>query len=86
MDTADSILLSYRFKTQTEIEKLVEKDDTEKLRSISQHNMQNAWHKVRFNQGNNRGIHGATPCEKLHQFDLGVIPSSRTVFFKQIGE
>ncbi len=86
MDTADSILLSYRFKTQTEIEKLVEKDDTEKLRSISQHNMQNAWHKVRFNQGNNRGIHGATPCEKLHQFDLGVIPRTRTVFFKQIGE
>lgn len=86
MDTADSILLSYPFKTQTEIEKLVEKDDTEKLRSISQHNMHNAWHKVRFNQGNNRGIHGATPCEKLHQFDLGVIPRTRTVFFKQIGE
>lgn len=89
MDEADNILRTYRCKTQTEIEKLVNNNEVERLRAMSQHCMKNAWHKVRFLQAKNRpkrGIHGGSPCEKLHQFDLGVLPTTRTEFFEQVGE
>ena len=76
----------YPFKTKTKIQKLVERGEVEKLRLMSQHCLTNAWYKVRFNLGNDRGIHGATPFEKLHHIDLGIFPTLRNTFFQFVGD
>ena len=58
------------YKTVPEIQNLVLRGDLEGLRSISQTYLINAFHKVRFNLGNTRGIHGACPADMLHTIQL----------------
>ena len=58
----------------------------DQLQEISQHYLQNAWYKCRFNQGNARGIHGACPSEMLHAIQLGIFKYTRDIFFESIGE
>ena len=65
---------------------MCQKQEIDELRAISQHCLQNAWCKVRFNQGNDRGIHGATPSELLHAILLGMFKCTRDVFFEMIGK
>jgi hypothetical protein len=89
MAKADEMLKNYPHKTQTQIERLAKKGEVERLRLMSQHCLKNAWHKVRFPYQPGkpiRGIHGGTPCEKLHQFDLGIMKTARSEFFQQVGE
>ncbi len=73
------------YKTVTEIRKLVEKGDVEGLRLLSQSYLTNAFHKVKFNRGNDRGVHGACPSDMLHAFQLGIFKYLRDVFFEFIG-
>ena len=82
----DNPLAKYRPKTQAEISKLVENGNLERLTAISQQNIHNAWHKVRFHQANEQGIHGATPSEKLHAILLGIFKYVRSTFFSFMGE
>ena len=77
---------NYPAKTQKKIQKLVEEGKLEQLQEISQHYLQNAWYKGRFNQGNDRGIHGACPSEMLHAIQLGIFKYTRDIFFETIGE
>lgn len=83
---ADNYRARYPLKTQPQIQKLVAKEDIEGLRSISQQFIQNAFYQVRFNQANERGIHGATPSEMLHATLLGIFGYLRDIFFTKMGE
>ena len=77
---------NYPVKTQTKIQKLVQGGKLGKLKDMSQHHLRNAWYKCRFNQGNDRGIHGACPSEMLHAMQLGIFKYTRDIFFQNIGE
>ena len=65
---------------------MVAKGDIEGLKETSQTHLQNAFHGLRFNMGNNRGIHGACPSDMLHAFLLGIFKYLRVVFFEAIGK
>ena len=71
-------------KTEPEVRKLVAKGDIEGLKEISQIYLQNAFHGLRFNMGNNRGIHGACPSDMLHAFLLGIFKYLRVVFLAKV--
>ena len=77
---------NYKNKTQTKIEKLVKAGNLGKLKAISQHYLKNAWYVCRFNQGNDRGIHGACPTEMLHAMQLGIFKYTRDIFFEFLGD
>ena len=81
----DKFSLKHSYKTKGKIKKLVEAREVKKLKAMSQHPFKSAFYKVRFNLGNDRSIHGATPFEKLHHIDLGIFPRVRDVFFKMVG-
>ena len=83
---ADDHLRDYRYKTQTEVEKMVRRSELDKLRNISQQCLTNCWYKVKFNQANERGIHGACPSEMLHALLLGIFKYLRDIFFSRLGE
>ena len=73
------------YKTVPEIQKLVHRADLDGLKSISQSNLINAFHKVRFNLGNTRGIHGGCPADMLHTIQLGIFKYLRDIFFRDLG-
>ena len=85
-DKSDRILKSYPYKTQTHIQKLIQGEKQERLQAISQHLLRNAWYRIRFNMGNERGIHGACPSEMLHAIQLGVFKYVRDIFFATLGK
>jgi hypothetical protein len=74
------------YKTVPEIQNLVRRGDLEGLQSISQTYLINAFHKVRFNLGNTRGIHGGCPADMLHTIQLGIFKYLRDIFFRDLGE
>ncbi len=74
---------NYPLKTQTKIEKLINKGKLDQLKAMSQHYLKNAWYDLRFNLGNDRGIHGACPSEKLHAVQLGNFKYTRDIFFNE---
>ena len=72
-------------RTQEEIQNLIDAEDWEELKEISQQIIQNAWYELNFGV-NEHGIHGACPLELLHWFNLGLYKYIRQMFFDQIGE
>ena len=85
LQEADDHLAKYRLKTVQEIKKLVDKADLEGLKALSQTYLRNAFYKVRFSLGNDRGIHGSCPSELLHAFLLGTFKYLRDIFFEMVG-
>jgi hypothetical protein len=83
-EETDDPLAVHDYKTLSMIKKLVADGDLEGLKAISQHNIRNAWYKVRFSPVNDRGIHGATPSEMLHAVLLGIFKYLRECFFAQV--
>jgi hypothetical protein len=81
----DNPLANYPHKTVPMIKKLVADNDLKGLNDISQHNIHNAWHKIRFSPVNDQGIHGACPSEMLHALLLGLFKYLRQIFFTHIG-
>ena len=72
-DEADDPRVKHKKKKPGPIQKLVDKQDLEALRDISQQCIQNAWCEVGFHQAKDSGIHGACPSEMLHAILLGVV-------------
>jgi hypothetical protein len=73
-------------KTVDAIKDLVRKQKKDELKKISQQYIKNAWYKVRFQPGDNRGIHGACPSEMLHALLLGMFKYTNECFFVQVGK
>ena len=86
MDKMDDPRARYRHKNQEDIKKLVDNENLDGLKAISQQHIQNAWYKVQFHQANTRGIHGACPSEMLHALLLGIFRYVRDVFFEMVGK
>ena len=86
LQEADDHLAKYKFKTVSEIKKLVENADLDGLKALSQTYLKNTFHKVRFSMGNDCGIHGSCPSELLHAFLLGTFKYLRDIFFEFIGK
>ncbi|PIV49791.1 MAG: hypothetical protein COS19_06810, partial [Flavobacteriaceae bacterium CG02_land_8_20_14_3_00_34_13] len=68
------------------ISALVESDDRQKLKELSQQRLQNATYLLRFGLHNGAGVHGGTPLEMLHAILLGNFMYVRNCFFEQIGK
>ena len=81
----DKINVRFKLKTVEMIRKLVDANNEEKLKQMSQQNIKNAWHDVRFGLHNKQGIHGSCPMELLHHILLGLYKYVRDNFFIQIG-
>ena len=73
-------------KKSQKIQKLIDNQNLEKLRALSQQNIQNAYYKLRFGFQDKNGIHGACPMEMLHALYLGTFKCVRDAFFEQIGK
>ena len=82
----DDVLANHPYKTESELKKLYERGDTERLRQQSQICAENAFHGIRFGLHDKRGIHGGTPWEILHAVLLGVFVRVRDCFFQQLGK
>jgi hypothetical protein len=82
---SDDPKADYCKKTADEIQELVDNEDIDGLRAISQHPIQNAMYSLRFGLHNDQSIHGATPMDMLHALLLGIFKYIRDCFFEQIG-
>ena len=82
----DKIDAKYPLKTAENIKDLVDNDEVEALKAISQQNIDNAFHKHRFGAHSKQGIHGACPMELLHLLLLGIFLYVCNCFFAQIGQ
>lgn len=83
---SDDPFITIKPKLQHEIQALVEKNNLEKLKKLSQHCINNSLYSVRFGLHNRAGVHGACPIEMLHGLLLGIFVYVRNTFFTQIGE
>ena len=84
-DFTDDPNADYAFKSEAMLKRLFEENKIEKLKSLSQIGIKNAFHGLRFGLHNNRGIHGACPWELLHAILLGIFKYTRDCFFAQMG-
>ena len=78
-------LVNYPPKLKEEIRTLVENNDENGLKKLSQHNFANAFWKCHFGQHNEAGIHGACMLDILHTLYLGIFLRVRDAFFAQVG-
>lgn len=77
---------NYPRKTVEMLANLVENNDKEGLKNLSQQHIKNSLHRLTFGDHNGEGIHGACPMEMLHALLLGIFKYIRDCFFEQIGE
>ena len=82
---ADQHCTVIKFKTKTEIQKLVQKEDLPKLKALSQNHLINAFYSLRFSSANDRSIHGACPADMLHTILLGLLRYTRLIFYEMVG-
>jgi len=85
-DQSDNIRAKFKMKTTKMIGKLVEKKDMEGLKRLSQHNLHNAFHRMRFGVHTDQGVHDACPLEMLHATLLGHFPGIRDSFFINVAQ
>lgn len=85
-DDSDNPMANYRLKTMARIQKLVDQEDLDGLKRLSQQCIENATYKLRFGLHNALGVHSATPLEMLHALLLGIFKYVRDIFFEQTGE
>jgi hypothetical protein len=76
---------NYPPKKAQQIARLVEQNNGQALQQMSQQNIANALHRVRFGLHTDQGVHGACPIEMLHHLLLGIFVMVRDTFFEQVG-
>lgn len=76
----------HKRKSPAMIQKLVDNQDVEGLRLLSQQNLHNSWYPLLFGLHNDLGVHGACLLEILHWFQLGQLKYLRGMFFEQLGK
>lgn len=72
-------------KTVPMIKRLVDLKKGKELQEMSQYMVDNALHHVRWGLHNDKGVHGGTPPEALHYFQLGQYKYDLQCFFNQVG-
>ena len=82
----DDPAAQFPLKKVDRIRNLVENNNEEELKKLSQQNIYNAFHLLRFGSHNKMGVHGACPMEMLHHLLLGMFKTVRDCFFAHIGE
>jgi hypothetical protein len=85
LQEADNHQYKVKYKTVSQVQKLVDKHDLAGLQKILQIYLQNLFYRLRFNQGNDHRIHGAYPSEMLHALLLGIFKYVRDIFFDFLG-
>ena len=75
---------NHQFKTKDRTEPLINSNDDVELKKMSQHNIKNAFHKVRFEAHNEQGMHGACSMKMSHAVSLGVFECVRDCLFEQL--
>jgi hypothetical protein len=73
-------------KSPQMIQPLIDCNDEEGLKAMSQQNIKNCWYPLTFGKHNTYGIHGAAPTEILHWLQIGKFKYARNNFFAQAGE
>ncbi len=81
----DNPLADYPLKTVKKIQGLVDRNNGEALRKLSQQNIENATYLLRMGQHSGQGIHGSCPLEMLHALLLGIFGYVRDMLFEQCG-
>lgn len=76
---------NFKYKEWAQIKKLRDNNNADALQMLSQVNIDNAFHGLRFGLQNERGIHGACPWELLHAILLGIFKYARDCFIAQVG-
>ena len=64
---------------------LINSNDDVRLKKMSQHNIKNAFCKVRFEAHNEQGMHGACSMKMSHAVSLGAFEYVRDCSFEQLG-
>jgi hypothetical protein len=82
---SDLVNAQFALKSVQMIAPLVEAENFDGLKQLSQQMIQNTWYKIRFHPNIGQGIHGSCPSEMLHALLLGVFKYVRECFFEQIG-
>jgi hypothetical protein len=67
------------------IQSVIDADDKEGLKALSQHPIQNAFYEGICLGGNKRGIHGMSPSEPLHVLELGLFKMMIKGFYVNLG-
>lgn len=87
---SDDPLASYPAKEMSKIMEILRienpKERAEKLKAISQQDIENVWYLIRFGKHSKAGVHGACPFDMLHFLLLGIFMYTRDCFFEQLGE
>jgi len=84
-EKTDRPYVKFDYKTVPMISALVEENNRQGLKELSQQYIQNASYLLRFGLHNNQGVHGGTPLEMLHAILLGNFLYLRNCFFEQTG-
>ena len=86
MEHTDDPWRRYPRKSQPMIQNLVDADDEEALKGLSQQYILNIWYEYMFGFQNDLGVHGASPLEILHWFQINKYKYDRASLFDQIGD
>jgi hypothetical protein len=85
-DESDNPKAKYPYKFEPMMRTLLQQNNAQRLKELSQIGVQNAFHGLRFGLQNDRGVHGACPSELLHAVLLGIFKYVRDCFFAQMGD
>jgi hypothetical protein len=64
---------------------VIDANDKEGLKSLSQHPIRNAFYEGICLAGNRRGTHGMSPGEQLHVLELGLFQMTIEGFYVNLG-
>jgi hypothetical protein len=81
----DNVDYEWEHILPAQVQGLIDANDKEGLKSISQHPIVNAFYTAICLGGNLRGIHGMTPGEPLHVLELGLFKMLIEGFFVNLG-
>lgn len=85
-DQSDEPYKIWPKKSPQMIQPLVDEQDEEGLKALSQQYIHNSWYALGFGLHNDLGIHGATPLETLHWIQIGKYGYVREGLFGQMGK
>ena len=85
-EETDDPFADFALKTKAEIDTLVKRKDSARLKEILQHVVHNSWYKLRFSPHCSGSVHGCTPLDILHWMQINKYSYIIDCFFEQTGE